>query len=395
MIDIKVVIGASFGDEGKGQLTDYFCDQATSQNRSCVVVMANGGAQRGHTVNHIMGERHVFRHFGAGTLSGADTYCCDRYILNPMIFKDEYISLEERGYTPNFYIEPTCRWSTPFDMIINQIVENYRGENRHGSCGVGIWETCVRYTSQPTYTLTVFNSLPIEMKIQYLTKIRDEYLPKRLRDLGVREIPEEWKFILYDKDSKLIPNFIADVAFMCQHIKFGDRRTLNAYDTVVFENGQGLLLDQNATFYGDNTTPSNTGSFNSVDIINRYFDSKNINVEMCYVSRTYLTRHGAGRFETECNKSVINDKMYDETNGTNSFQGALRYGELIIDNLTTRCNNDLTTLTGSTFNWKASIAVTHTNEATLDYSRLRTGAISHVYTSDSKYTNSIKPFKEF
>lgn len=391
MIDIKIVCGANFGDEGKGQITDFFCNQATSQNKRTVVVMSNGGAQRGHTVNHLIpNERFVFRHFGSGTLSGADTYCCDRYILNPMIFRDEYQKLDDAGYDPNFFIESNCRWSTPFDMIINQIVERHRGELRHGSCGVGIWETCVRYSRWHTHNIFSFNMLPYSQKLKYLTDIRDFYMPNRLKELGVNIIPEEWNFILYDENSRLIPNFIEDVSFMCNHIQFGDRTVLQKYDCIVFESGQGLLLDQNATLYGDNTTPSNTGSYNASDIISRYFNPKDINVEMCYVTRTYMTRHGAGRFETECSKNMLNAKMYDETNGNNEFQGDLRYGELIIDNLVARCNNDLINFENKAFNWKASIAVTHMNELQMDVERLRQVHISGIYTSDSKFTNSVK-----
>ena len=46
MKDIKIVIGANFGDEGKGKLTDYYTKNADN----CIVVCSNGGAQRGHTV---------------------------------------------------------------------------------------------------------------------------------------------------------------------------------------------------------------------------------------------------------------------------------------------------------------------------------------------------------
>ena len=46
MKDIKIVIGANFGDEGKGKLTDYYTKNADD----CIVVCSNGGAQRGHTV---------------------------------------------------------------------------------------------------------------------------------------------------------------------------------------------------------------------------------------------------------------------------------------------------------------------------------------------------------
>ena len=50
MKDVKVVIGASFGDEGKGLMTDYFAGKAKEEGKSCLVVCGNGGAQRGHTV---------------------------------------------------------------------------------------------------------------------------------------------------------------------------------------------------------------------------------------------------------------------------------------------------------------------------------------------------------
>lgn len=47
--DIKIVIGANFGDEGKGLMTDYFVNQVDF-NKKALVICSNGGAQRGHTV---------------------------------------------------------------------------------------------------------------------------------------------------------------------------------------------------------------------------------------------------------------------------------------------------------------------------------------------------------
>ena len=62
MKNVKVVIGANFGDEGKGLMTDYFAAQAVENKESCLVVLHNGGAQRGHTVVTPEGYRHVFHH---------------------------------------------------------------------------------------------------------------------------------------------------------------------------------------------------------------------------------------------------------------------------------------------------------------------------------------------
>ena len=101
MTDIKVVIGANFGDEGKGLMTDYFCHKALQKQENCVVVLSNGGAQRGHTVTDLDGTQHVFHHFGSGTIAGADTYCISDYILNPMTFVKEWFDLRQLGHNPD------------------------------------------------------------------------------------------------------------------------------------------------------------------------------------------------------------------------------------------------------------------------------------------------------
>lgn len=166
MANIKIVCGANFGDEGKGLMTDYFCHQATSKGENCIVVMSNGGAQRGHTVVTPDGIKHIFKHFGAGTFAGAATYCPEEFIINPMTFRKEY---DELGYLPRTYIHRNCKWTTPYDMFINQIVEETRDNKRHGSCGMGIWETICRYERNP-HTLSIFNFAMLDKakRIEYL-----------------------------------------------------------------------------------------------------------------------------------------------------------------------------------------------------------------------------------
>lgn len=386
MTNIKVVIGANFGDEGKGLMTDYFCHQSTSRGEDCIVVMSNGGAQRGHTVVTPLGTRHTFKHFGSGTIAGADTYCISDFILNPMTFRKEYEEITSMGYSPNVFVHPLCKWTTPFDMIINQIVEETREEKKHGSCGMGIWETEYRYQKKPCFfNLLEFSMLTLESQLSYLKSIRDTYMIERLKEYNIKSVPNDWKGIVYSDN--LIMNFINDVKFMVSHIRFSGTSILKTYQNVIFENGQGLLLDQNQTLYGDNTTPSNTGILNPLNVLNRTFDKAC--VEVCYVTRTYLTRHGAGRFEEECDKSIINQSMEDETNQWNQFQGNLRYGELVVDDLIDRVKNDLKHLTNSKFDCSASFGVTHTNEKQFDYSRLQRDFVKNVYLSDRRDRESV------
>lgn len=356
MTSVKVVIGANFGDEGKGLMTDYFCAEAINRKESCIVALCNGGAQRGHTVVTPDGTRHVFHHFGSGTLIGADTFLGVKYILNPMTFRKEFEELEDMGFSPKVYAHWNCRWSTPFDMIVNQMLEDSRGDNRHGSCGMGIWETIVRYNSTDwTYSLRTFNELSEEIKFNWLKDLRQTYIEKQIQKVNFFELGK-WIDILYS--DALIYNFIDDIAFMCNNITWTTTEILQSYDTVVFENGQGLLLDQNQTKYGDNTTPSNTGIKNPHEIINEYLP--NANVEVCYVTRTYMTRHGAGSFESECNKAEINSLMEDKTNVPNPYQGSIRYGLLDTKALAERIKADINSIGGNRY--ETSLAVTHMNE---------------------------------
>ena len=356
MPNVKVVIGANFGDEGKGLMTDYFCAESIEKTESCIVALCNGGAQRGHTVVTPDGIRHVFHHFGSGTLAGADTYLSEQYILNPMTFRKEYEELKAMGFYPRVYAHPNCMWSTPYDMITNQILEESRGDKRHGSCGMGIWETILRYNSTiGKYALGAFNKGNDKAKARWLAYLRDNYIQKRLLDAD-DDICAEWNDIMYS--TILIDNFIDDIKFMCKHIIWTDAIILQSYDTVVFENGQGLLLDQNKTEYGDNTTPSNTGIKNPYEIINKFLP--NSNVEVCYVTRTYLTRHGAGKFTEECDKAELNAEMEDKTNVPNPYQGSLRYGKLNTDALLNRIQNDIDSV--KECNYDVSLAITHINE---------------------------------
>ena len=257
---------------------------------------------------------------------------------------------------------------------------------------MGIWETIYRWTVQPDlYTIYEFNQLPTYLKIEHLKRIRDEWLPRRLKEHGVVGIPSEWKDVV--ESDLLIDNFITDVRIFCSRTRRVTYPVLNTYNTVVFESGQGLLLDENMTFYGDNTTPSNTGIYNACKRINTQFDSAY--VEFCYVSRTYMTRHGAGRFVTECDKSLINSEMFDETNVTNQFQDCLRYGQLDLDNLKTRIENNILAASNLKFEYGTSLAMTHTNEHEVDYSKLRSKIIDNVYTSNSRTRDSVKVFTEF
>lgn len=158
------VLGANFGDEGKGLTTDYLASQQTNNS---IVVRFNGGAQAAHTVQTPLNQRHVFKHIGSGSFCNSATFLSEFFICNPLLFRNEYEQLLNYNLTPQIYVHPQAIITTPYDMMINQIAEEHRGNNRHGSCGVGINETVER-SVHPEFTLRVQDLYNREQLIQVL-----------------------------------------------------------------------------------------------------------------------------------------------------------------------------------------------------------------------------------
>ena len=311
------VIGANFGDEGKGLMTDFFCRTSDS----IINIRSNGGAQAGHTVCTAGGKRHIFSHIGSGSFAGADTYLSEYFILNPMLFSKELDTLGND--TGNIFIDRRCKVTLPCDMLLNQFAETIRGNNRHGSCGVGIFETIVRnrdkrYGMDYDYVLKADRGT---LKGE-INKINVGYCMKRAEELGITGTAKaELTDILTNE--MLTENYLDDLYAMTAMCYDTDEQIVEEYDTAVFEGAQGLMLDQNRRDYFPNLTPSDTGMKNIRAILDRLGKR---DTEVCYVTRSFFTRHGAGRFDTESKTVAEEYGLYDKTNAPNEFQGVFRYG---------------------------------------------------------------------
>lgn len=360
---IKVVVGANFGDEGKGLMTDYFCNEL-SANGSVLNIRHNGGAQAGHTVVTPDGKRHVFSHFGAGSFNPhVATYLSEDFILNPILFCKELEALKKQfGLTPRVYIHPNCRITTPYDMLINQIAENALGDERHGSCGVGINETVVRYDSlmfgYPQRNLLSAQKI-LSTPLDYiLMDIRKRYVPARLKEHGVTNLTlEEYERINSDV---LLYRWIGQLHEMLGYCRFADDSTLNIYDYLVFEGAQGLLLDTDYLPFAPYLTTSKTGSYNPKNIL-LASGYANADIEVCYTTRSYFTRHGNGPFPTECDREALGVKE-DKTNHTNEFQGVLRYGHFDMELFRSVLLMDTAYLAEEFSHLRNTLAVTHLDE---------------------------------
>lgn len=325
----RIVIGANYGDEGKGISTDYL-----AQEWADIVVRFNGGAQAAHTVHRVNPydkgvERHVFGHFNSASFQGIPTYLGPKFVVNPLYFIKELKELQDLLLSPVVYMHPDCYVTTMFDMLINRIIAK---RNQHGTCGAGFNETITRcYNKGMLLQVKDLYHYP-EEKIKNIQKF---YLPARLYELGLtyQEIEKE----LYDKELDMMFDATCmAIREMLPYVWMRDIASLKNYKNVLFEGAQGLLLDEKLGAF-PHVTRSRTGINNAADIIRSTGAASKVEVDVYYITRPYITRHGNGPLDWE---EPMPSFVIDETNIYNEFQGSLRYAPLMIPSFKQRVNSD-------------------------------------------------------
>lgn len=349
---VDVIIGANLGDEGKGTVVAKCAKKSTGP---VLNVLTNGGAQRAHSILTEDGS-FTFQHFGSGTYHGADSYFSKYFIINPIQFINEFADLSSRGIVlkDKVYRHPDCMWSTPYDMMANQIREEMRGKNKHGSCGMGIWETVKRYKLTFTVSFDTFMSMPRDQKMSYLAGIKS-YFEKDLT------IDPSWMDSW--NSTGIVDHFISD----CDFLKSATTILLKpeGYDNIIFENGQGLMLGDRG-YDAPDTTPSFTGCKDAVMLAQEWDIDQN-DVILHYVTRPYMTRHGKGNLFGESDRNFISgDIKEDRTNHYNKFQDDFRFGFLDINELKNRIDKD------NFCNLLKVVEVTHCDEMDREKEFMRT-----------------------
>ena len=403
MQEIKVIIGASYGDEGKGLATDFFGAQAESRHPAhltsdMVNVLTNGGPQRGHTVELADGRRHVFKHFGSAFFRGAVSYFDRAFMVNPMEFMREYDALRTVQAAPRAYMHPDCRFTTPWDMLVNQLLQEKRGI--HNSCGFGIWETVLRYQRGCGVPFSTFAAMNRDDRIALLRRIRDGYFISRIKEIenmhfSQDTVKEDTELPEFFFSEDLLFHFEEDCESMRHLCPIRTEDFMQNYQTVLFENAQGLLLDGNSKDDAEYTTPSTTGVGRVFQTVENVFEGAD--VEVCYVSRSYLTRHGDGKMEHEIAPCELKKQLpgvrKDLTNIENCFQGRLRYGMMDTDSLTGRILSDFAACGSTAKNlYRPSLMITHLNEyAGIDTDALA-GPFGSLYLSDGRTSADITAF---
>ena len=368
---VYVVIGKNFGDEGKGRVVDDLAggretadlgdNLMTATYRECdrcLVIRHNGGAQSGHTVvrkalqdscGADREKRFVFHELGAGSFTGADTLWADTFYPDLYKLNEEYAAFYAlSGIRSSIFSMPETPITTIDDVLLNMALEKSRGDGRHGSCGMGIYEAYLRTKAGFGITVGDVKKGGAHELYELLRRNREEYVIPRVRQLAAMhsankavagtdngaEIDISDSGIDMDRCSDIMElleydNVLMNAAEeMCNAAEkvtlVGDIPAFfEGYDRLIFETGQGLLLDSENTEYAPHVTGSRTGLTNPAAFVKRF--GLRID-EVVYVTRSYVTRHGAGLLKHECSRQDLGIKTSDSTNVTNEWQGDFRYG---------------------------------------------------------------------
>lgn len=310
-----LVAGLAYGDEGKGATVDYLVRKRGAD----LVVRYNGGAQAAHNVITPDGRHHTFAQFGSGTfVPGVKTHLSKYMLVNPLNMMCEEEHLQEVGVKDAFdrlTVDGRALIITPYQKIVNRMLETSRGGKRHGSCGQGIGETRndhLTHGDQVLFAANLGNEKLTKEKLEFIRQISLQ----KVND--IQNVPG--REFLEDRDTV---NWISD-QYAHWPVKIVSSshlgELLDTKMSVVFEGAQGVLLDE---VYGQ--APYNTWTdttFNNAEILlsTMGFTGRK---EKVGVLRTYFTRHGAGPFPTEDPDLC----MPEPHNGTGEYQGSFRVGK--------------------------------------------------------------------
>jgi len=207
--------------------------------------------------------------------------------------------------------------------------------------------------------------MSIEDKKKCLAETLEWQLESRLKTEPDLKIDEGTFKII--KSEGFCKHFIDDFCFMaaqctCLESDCAVTCAENAgFETIVVENAQGLLLDERYAPIDKNgrrdvhSTPSMTGLAGALKSLGENVDPDDVIPN--YVTRSYITRHGAGPFPEE----TTGLKYEDLTNVNNEYQGSMRFGKIDCD--TAKALFERTLVDAHSCHCVPRLAVTHLNEA--------------------------------
>lgn len=283
-----IVLGAQWGDEGKGKMTDYLAEGAD------VVVRFQGGNNAGHTVE--VGDKQYKLHLiPSGILyDEKKNVIGNGVVVDPQALFEEIEYLESMGVkvTPEkLMISDRAHVIMPYHKVLDKLKEKARGKNDIGTTGKGIGPCYTDKIERSGIRICdLLHPDVFEEKLRENVKVKNLYITKVLEG---EPIDVEKVLADYKEYAKKIKPFVKDTS-----VKVYD--SIKANKNVLFEGAQGMLLDIDYGTY-PYVTSSNTiagGVSNGVGI------GPNLITNAVGIAKAYTTRVGKGPFPTELTDSV-------------------------------------------------------------------------------------------
>ncbi|WP_165989762.1 adenylosuccinate synthase [Streptomyces sp. YIM 98790] len=276
-----VLLGAQWGDEGKGKATDLLGGSVD------YVVRYQGGNNAGHTV--VVGDQKYALHLlPSGILSPTCTPVIGAgVVVDPSVLLDELRGLQERGIdTSRLLLSGNAHLITPYHTVMDKVSERFLGKRRIGTTGRGIGPSYADKINRVGIRVQdLFDESILRQKVEAALDVKNQILVKlyNRRAIAADQVLEE----LLDYAGRL-KAYVADTALVLN-------QAIDEGKVVLFEGGQGTLLDVDHGTYPFVTSSSPTaggactGSGVGPTKISRVIG----------ILKAYTTRVGAGPFPTE------------------------------------------------------------------------------------------------
>ena len=278
-----VVLGAQWGDEGKGKATDLLATAETID----YVVRTSGGHNAGHTIV-VNGEKFATHLLPSGILTpGATSVIANGVVVSPEALFRELDGLLERGVElGGLVVSANAHVIASYHSTIDKVTERFLGKNQIGTTGRGIGPAYADKINRVGIRVAdLFDEGILHQKVESALDVRNHLLTKvyNRRAVEIEAVVEE----LLSYAERLRP-MVADTSLLLN-------QALDAGETVLFEGAQATMLDVDHGTYPFVTSSSAiaggvcTGAGIGPTRIDRVIG----------VIKAYTTRVGSGPFPTE------------------------------------------------------------------------------------------------
>lgn len=281
-----VLVGAQWGDEGKGKATDLL------GSRIDYVVKFNGGNNAGHTVV-VGGEKYALHLLPSGILTpGVTPVIANGVVVDLGVLFEELDALDARGVdTSKLVISSNAHVIPRYNRVIDQVSERFLGKRKIGTTGRGIGPTYADKMNRIGIRIQdLFDESILRQKVEAALETKNQQLVKTYnrRAIGVDEVVEE----LLQYVERLRP-MVRDTSLLLS-------RALDANEVVLCEAGQATLLDvDHGTYpYVTSSNAISAGACTGAGIPPTRID------RVIAILKAFTTRVGEGPFPTELHDEV-------------------------------------------------------------------------------------------